>query len=55
MDLLLIVLDDWEGLIQASACWGQLNDQIEIRFLNGSVDQDLNMRFAEHFNSAPTT
>ncbi|HLX93536.1 MAG TPA: hypothetical protein VKR32_17750 [Puia sp.] len=24
MDLLLIVLDDWEGLIQASACWGHL-------------------------------
>jgi phosphoglycerate dehydrogenase-like enzyme len=38
MKPLLIILDDWEGLIQRSASWDQLKELVEIKFLKGSVD-----------------
>jgi len=37
MKPLLIILDDWEGRIQASVCWNQLKDWVEIRFLRESI------------------
>ena len=33
MKPLLLILDDWEGLIQKAACWNQLKDLLEIKFL----------------------
>ena len=29
----LLVLDDWEGRIEASSCWKQITNKIDIRFL----------------------
>ena len=29
----LLVLDDWEGCIEASACWTQIKQEVDIRFL----------------------
>jgi D-3-phosphoglycerate dehydrogenase / 2-oxoglutarate reductase len=37
MKPLLIILDDWEGHIQASACWNQLKDLVEIKFLKEPI------------------
>ncbi|HEV8285502.1 MAG TPA: NAD(P)-dependent oxidoreductase [Chitinophagaceae bacterium] len=37
MNPLLIILDDWEGRIQASTCWTQLKDLVEIKFLKKSI------------------
>src|SRR5437762_1311341 len=37
MKPLLIILDDWEGRIQASTCWTQLKDLVEIKFLKKSI------------------
>lgn len=34
---LLIILDDWESRIQASTCWTQLKDLVEIKFLKKSI------------------
>jgi phosphoglycerate dehydrogenase-like enzyme len=39
MKPLLLILDDWEGLIQKAACWNQLNDLLEIKFLKGSIER----------------
>jgi phosphoglycerate dehydrogenase-like enzyme len=33
MKPLLLILDDWEGLIQKASCWNQLKDLVEIKFL----------------------
>ncbi len=38
MNPLLIVLDDWEGHIQASACWDQTKELVEIKFLKQPLD-----------------
>jgi D-3-phosphoglycerate dehydrogenase / 2-oxoglutarate reductase len=38
MKPLLIVLDDWEGRIQASTCWKGVKDSIEIKFLKDSIE-----------------
>jgi len=37
MKPLLLILDDWEGLIQAADCWHQLKDQVEIKFLKKPI------------------
>ena len=34
---LLIILDDWEGRIQASDCWDQVRDLVEIKFLAAPI------------------
>ena len=34
----LLILDDWEGLIQASACWNQVKELVEIKFLKESIN-----------------
>ena len=34
---LLIILDDWEGRIQASDCWDQVRDLVEIKFLKDPI------------------
>jgi len=39
MKPLLLILDDWEGLIQKAACWNQLKDLLEIKFLKGSIER----------------
>ena len=39
MKPLLLILDDWEGLIQKSSCWAQINDRVEIKFLKQPIDQ----------------
>jgi D-3-phosphoglycerate dehydrogenase / 2-oxoglutarate reductase len=38
MKPLLLVLDDWEGLIEKSSCWAQLTDQVDIRFLTSPLE-----------------
>lgn len=38
MKPLLIVLDDWEGRIQASACWNQVKELVEIKFLKEPIE-----------------
>ena len=37
MKPLLIILDDWEGLIQASACWEQVKELVDIKFLKEPI------------------
>jgi phosphoglycerate dehydrogenase-like enzyme len=37
MKPLLLVLDDWEGLIEASPCWEKIKEQVEIRYLNKPI------------------
>ena len=37
MKPLLIILDDWEGRIQASACWNQVKELVEIKFLKEPI------------------
>ena len=39
MKPLLLILDDWEGLIQKAACWNQLKDLLEIKFLKRSIER----------------
>lgn len=39
MKPLLLILDDWEGLIQRAACWNQLKDLVEIKFLKESIEE----------------
>ena len=36
---LLIVLDDWEGLIEQNPCWNSLRELIDIQFLKESIDK----------------
>jgi len=38
MKPLLIVLDDWEGRIQASDCWSQVKELVEIKFLKAAIE-----------------
>jgi D-3-phosphoglycerate dehydrogenase len=38
MKPLLLVLDDWEGLIEKSSCWAPLTDQVDIRFLTSPLE-----------------
>jgi D-3-phosphoglycerate dehydrogenase / 2-oxoglutarate reductase len=38
MNPTLLILDDWEGRIAASACWKKLSDHVEIRFLSSPID-----------------
>jgi len=35
----LLVLDDWEGLIQKSSCWDRLKNRVEINFLKQPIEQ----------------
>jgi len=39
MKPLLLILDDWEGLIQKSACWNHLQHLVEIKFLKKSIER----------------
>jgi D-3-phosphoglycerate dehydrogenase / 2-oxoglutarate reductase len=39
MKPLLLIPDDWEGLIKRAACWNQLKDRVEIKFLKESIDR----------------
>ena len=39
MKPLLIVLDDWEGRIQASACWDRVKESVEIKFLKEGLEK----------------
>jgi phosphoglycerate dehydrogenase-like enzyme len=49
MKPLLLILDDWEGLIQKSSCWEQIDDLVEIKFLKQSIEQtsDLELNRAQ--------
>lgn len=38
MKPLLLVLDDWEGRIQASACWSQVKALVEIKFVREPIE-----------------
>src|ERR1700744_3084439 len=38
MKPILLILDDWEGRIAASACWKKLSEQVQIRFLSSPID-----------------
>jgi D-3-phosphoglycerate dehydrogenase / 2-oxoglutarate reductase len=40
MKPMMIVLDDWEGRIAASAVWRQIEGQVDIHFYNGSVQME---------------
>jgi phosphoglycerate dehydrogenase-like enzyme len=37
MKPLLIILDDWEGRIQSSRCWKQIEELVEIKFLKKPI------------------
>ncbi len=39
MKPLLLILDDWEGLVAASPCWDSLKVQVDIKFLPVSIDK----------------
>jgi phosphoglycerate dehydrogenase-like enzyme len=39
MKPLLLILDDWEGLIQKSCCWDQFADRLNIKFLKQPIEQ----------------
>ena len=39
MKPLLLILDDWEGLIQKSSCWERINEVVEIKFLKQTIEQ----------------
>ena len=39
MQPLLLILDDWEGLIEKSSCWKQLEDWVEVKFLKQRLDE----------------
>jgi phosphoglycerate dehydrogenase-like enzyme len=39
MQPLLLVLDDWEGLIRSSSCWQQIEHLVDIEFLDGPIGQ----------------
>jgi len=39
MKPLLLILDDWEGLIQKSSCWDQFGDRVNVKFLTQSIEQ----------------
>jgi phosphoglycerate dehydrogenase-like enzyme len=38
MKPLLLILDDWEGRIKASGCWSQIENLVDIKFLDKSID-----------------
>lgn len=37
MKPVLLILDDWEGRIEASSCWDQLKDIVEIKYLKEPI------------------
>ncbi len=37
MKPLLLILDDWEGLVEKATCWDQVRDLVDIKFLKDSV------------------
>ena len=39
MKPLLIILDDWEGRIQASTCWNDARELVEIKFLKEPIEK----------------
>jgi phosphoglycerate dehydrogenase-like enzyme len=39
MKPLLLILDDWEGLIKRSASWNALSEQAEFKFLEGPIEK----------------
>jgi phosphoglycerate dehydrogenase-like enzyme len=39
MKPLLLILDDWERLIQKSPCWNHLNGRVEIKFLKQPIEE----------------
>ena len=39
MKPLLLILDDWEGLVAASPCWDSLKEQVDIKFLPVPIDK----------------
>jgi phosphoglycerate dehydrogenase-like enzyme len=43
----LLVLDDWEGLIQKSSCWDKLKDRVEIKFLKQPIEQTSNFELEQ--------
>jgi phosphoglycerate dehydrogenase-like enzyme len=47
MKPLLIVLDDWEGRIQSSACWNKVNDLVETRFLKKPIENTDNSEIGQ--------
>src|ERR1700693_4833375 len=47
MKPLLLVLDDWEGLIEKSSSWAQVRDQVDIRFLTSPLDRVADPDLAE--------
>jgi phosphoglycerate dehydrogenase-like enzyme len=49
MKPIMIVLDDWEGKIQASDCWKKVKDSVEVRFLQKSIEHadDAEINLAE--------
>lgn len=38
MKHLLVILDDWEGRIEASTCWNHLKEFVEIKFLKRPIE-----------------
>jgi D-3-phosphoglycerate dehydrogenase len=38
MKPLLLILDDWEGRIQASTCWNQVRELVELKFLREPIE-----------------
>jgi phosphoglycerate dehydrogenase-like enzyme len=38
MKPVLVILDDWEGLIQKATCWNQLKALVEVRFLKRPIE-----------------
>ncbi len=46
MKPLLLILDDWEGLIAASPRWDSLKEQVDIKFLAIPIDQVPNAELA---------
>jgi len=47
MKPLLLILDDWEGLIQKASCWDQLKDLLEIKFLKESIERTSDFEIEE--------
>ena len=39
MKPLLLILDDWEGKIAASACWTRLKEYVDIKFLQEPINE----------------
>ncbi len=46
MKPLLLVLDDWEGLIAASPCWKEIENIVDIKYLQGPISEANNADIA---------